>query len=57
VIVLHFYLDLPLVDVAEILDIPAGTVKSRLHRGLEAMRTSMRGTSESPQQRSAEHSA
>ena len=42
VIVLHYYLDLALVDVAEILDIPAGTVKSRLHRGLEAMRASMR---------------
>jgi RNA polymerase sigma factor (sigma-70 family) len=38
VIVLHFYLDLPLTDAAEILDIPIGTAKSRLHRGLEAMR-------------------
>lgn len=42
VIVLHFYLDLPLREVAEILDIPAGTAKSRLHRGLAAMRESMR---------------
>jgi RNA polymerase sigma factor (sigma-70 family) len=42
VIVLHYYLDLPLVDVAELLEIPAGTAKSRLHRGLEAMRASMR---------------
>ena len=33
--VLHFYLDLPLTEAAEILDIPAGTAKSRLHRGLE----------------------
>ena len=33
VLVLHFYLDLPLSHVAEILDIPAGTAKSRLHRG------------------------
>jgi DNA-directed RNA polymerase specialized sigma24 family protein len=36
--VLHFYLDLPLTDAAEILDIPVGTAKSRLHRGLAAMR-------------------
>jgi RNA polymerase sigma-70 factor (ECF subfamily) len=39
VIVLHFYLDLPLTEAAAILDIPTGTAKSRLHRGLEAMRT------------------
>ena len=38
VMVLHFYLDLPLTDVAAILDIPAGTAKSRLHRGLQALR-------------------
>ena len=41
VLVLHFYLDLPLTDVAEILEIPPGTAKSRLHRGLETLRTSM----------------
>ena len=36
VIVLHFYVGLPLTEVADILDIPHGTAKSRLHRGLEA---------------------
>ncbi len=41
VIVLRFYADLPLDEVADILDIPIGTAKSRQHRGLEAMRTSM----------------
>jgi RNA polymerase sigma-70 factor (ECF subfamily) len=41
VMVLHFYLDLPLTEAAEILDIPVGTVKSRLNRGLGALRTSM----------------
>jgi RNA polymerase sigma-70 factor, ECF subfamily len=42
VMVLHYYLDLPVSAVAEILDIPYGTAASRLHRGLEAMRASMR---------------
>ena len=42
VIVLHYYLDLPVAEVAEILDIPYGTAASRLHRGLDAMRISMR---------------
>lgn len=45
VIVLHYYLDLPMREVAEILDIPYGTAASRLHRGLELMRASMHGVS------------
>src|SRR5918999_78846 len=32
VIVLHFYLDLPLSDAAAVLNVPIGTAKSRLHR-------------------------
>ena len=32
IVVLHFYLGLPLTDVAESLAIPVGTAKSRLHR-------------------------
>ena len=39
VVVLHFYLDLPLPTVAEQLGIPVGTAKSRLHRSLGAMRS------------------
>jgi RNA polymerase sigma-70 factor (ECF subfamily) len=49
VIVLHFYLDRPLTEVADILDIPTGTAKSRLHRGLEALRASMGAESEADQ--------
>ena len=38
VIVLHHFLDLPLPEVASTLQIPLGTVKSRLYRGLGQMR-------------------
>jgi RNA polymerase sigma-70 factor (ECF subfamily) len=41
VVVLHFYLDLPLTDVADVLQIPAGTVKSRLNRALGSLRVVM----------------
>ncbi len=37
VIVLHYWADLTLVDVARRLGWPVGTVKSRLHRALDAM--------------------
>jgi RNA polymerase sigma-70 factor (ECF subfamily) len=57
VMVLHFYLDLPLTDAADILGVPVGTAKSRLHRGLAALRTTMRGESETvpltPKERTA----
>jgi RNA polymerase sigma-70 factor (ECF subfamily) len=41
IVVLHFYLGLPLPDVAESLAIPIGTAKSRLHRALAAMRVTI----------------
>lgn len=41
VVVLHFYLDLPLTQVADVLQIPVGTAKSRLNRALNAMRLAM----------------
>jgi RNA polymerase sigma-70 factor, ECF subfamily len=41
VLVLHFYAGLPLPEVAVVLGIPSGTTRSRLHRGLEALRLSM----------------
>ena len=41
VVVLHYFLGMPLPDVAGALGIPLGTAKSRLHRSLAAMRASM----------------
>jgi RNA polymerase sigma-70 factor (ECF subfamily) len=41
VIVLHHYLDLPLPEVASTLQLPLGTVKSRLYRGLRQMRATL----------------
>ena len=38
VVVLHYFLGMPLPDVASTLGIPLGTAKSRLHRSLAAMR-------------------
>ena len=40
-IVLHHYLDLPLADVAETIEIPLGTAKSRLHRALAVLRAAL----------------
>jgi RNA polymerase sigma factor (sigma-70 family) len=41
VVVLHHYLDLPLPSVANVLGIPLGTAKSRLHRALGLMRAAL----------------
>ena len=41
VVVLHHYLDLPLDEIATVLAIPIGTVKSRLHRALAEMRATL----------------
>ena len=41
IVVLHYYIGLPLTDVAATLGIPVGTVKSRLHRALSAMRVAI----------------
>jgi RNA polymerase sigma-70 factor (ECF subfamily) len=38
VLVLRFWRDLPVDEIADLLDIPAGTVKSRLHYALESLR-------------------
>jgi RNA polymerase sigma-70 factor, ECF subfamily len=38
VVVLRYYADLPLSDIADMLDIPLGTVKSRLNKALDVLR-------------------
>ena len=41
VVVLHYYADLTHERVAEVLDIPIGTVRSRIHRAMEALRAAI----------------
>jgi RNA polymerase sigma-70 factor (ECF subfamily) len=41
VFVLHHYVGLPLVEVAELLDIPAGTARSRLHYAIAELRDAL----------------
>jgi len=45
IVVLHYYLGMPLTEVAASLDVPVGTVKSRLHRALGELRTAVRAES------------
>jgi RNA polymerase sigma-70 factor, ECF subfamily len=47
VFVLHHYLGLPLVEVAELLEIPAGTARSRLHYAIAALRDALTAEPES----------
>jgi RNA polymerase sigma-70 factor (ECF subfamily) len=42
VLALRFYADLPVRDIAEALEIPEGTVKSRLHAAVAALRERLR---------------
>jgi RNA polymerase sigma-70 factor (ECF subfamily) len=46
VFVLHHYLGLPLVEVAELLGIPAGTARSRLHYAIAGLRDALTSESE-----------
>ena len=56
VIVLVYYLDLPLAEVAATLGVPLGTIKSRLNRSLTALRASLEADARIPSL-SAEHPA
>ena len=47
VLVLHHYAGYPLVDIAEVLGVPAGTVRSRLHHAHRAMRAALDAESRS----------
>jgi RNA polymerase sigma-70 factor, ECF subfamily len=46
VFVLHHYVGLPLVEVAELLGIPAGTARSRLHYAIAGLRLALTAESE-----------
>lgn len=48
ILVLHYYLGLPLSDVADVLGVPPGTVKSRLHRAIQAMRSALEADAREP---------
>ena len=49
VVVLHYFLGMPLQDVAVSMRIPVGTVKSRLHRALRTMRVTLESADETPE--------
>ena len=44
--VLHHYIGLPLVEVAELLGIPAGTARSRLHYAIAKLRKALTASAE-----------
>ena len=46
VFVLHHYLGLPLVEIADMLEIPAGTARSRLHYATHALRDALSADTE-----------
>lgn len=48
VLVLRFYLDMPVEEVASTLDIPVGTAKSRIHHALKAMRATIEADDRPP---------
>ena len=47
-IVLHFYLDLSVPDVADALGVPVGTAKSRIHYAVEALRAALAADERAP---------
>ena len=45
---LHYYLGLSLDEAAEVMGVPPGTVRSRLHRAIVAMRAALEADARSP---------
>jgi len=48
VLVMHYYLGLSLDEAADVLGVPPGTVRSRLHRAIGAMRAALEADARSP---------
>ena len=48
VLVMHYYLGFSLDEAAEVLGIPPGTVRSRLHRAISAMRATLEADARAP---------
>ena len=48
VLVLHLYVGLPLIEIAEILGVPAGTVGSRLHHAKRSLQAAIAAAERSP---------
>ena len=48
VVVLHHYFDMPLESVAQVLEIPPGTVRSRFHRAMAALRAALEADGRPP---------
>ena len=48
VLVLHYYLGFSLDEAAEVLGLPPGTVRSRLHRAINAMRAALEADARTP---------
>lgn len=48
VVVLHHYLDLPLDEIADALGVPPGTVRSRLHHAMRALRAALDADARQP---------
>ncbi len=51
IVVLRHYLDLPIERVADVMGIPLGTARSRLHRALQALRAALEADARTPQTR------
>ncbi|MEJ8306534.1 RNA polymerase sigma factor [Saccharibacillus sacchari] len=57
VLLLFYMADLPIADVADMLDLPIGTVKSRMNRGLKSLRKQMEEQNEHTDKRSDIHAS